>query len=240
MSGREIHAPHTVEEHDGQVHETHPAFAVVSVTRSSGTSRSLFQSDLRHQETITLSISEAERIRDLNHDRVHPTKELIQIEMSLAQWGAVVSSMGLGSGVPVTLRRREGIAHVSGLPHLPRIQKNLDEVNGAVTKLLDKAAATYAVLAEAIEGKKGVRAIKDALRTHGFSLAHARNNTEFAVTSLAEAAEFVVGQARADIEAHVLTAQRLTGQAPPIESTVLDSPTEISSISVDQPHQNER
>lgn len=239
MSGRGLQAPDAFDEGDGRVRETHPAFAVVSVTRTSGTARSLFQSDLRHQDTITLTISEADRLRDLNYDRVHPTTELIKVEMSLAQWGAVVSSMGIGSGVPATLRRREGIPMVPGLPYLPRIRKNLDEVNGAVDKILDKAAATFKTLSEAIEQKKGVRAIKEALRTHGFSLAHARNNADFAVTSLAEAAEFVVAQARADVEAHVLTAQRLTGQTPSIEAAVLDSPIEISATSANQPDQNE-
>lgn len=240
MSRREIQEPDAMDEGDGRIRESHPAFAVVSVTRSSGTARALFQSDLRHQETITLTVSEADRIRDLNHDRVHPGRELIEIEMSLAQWGAVVSSMGIGSGVPVTLRRREGITHVAGLQHLPRIRKNLDEVNSAVDRLLERAIESFTVLTEAIEEKKGVRTIREALRTHGFSLTHAKNNADFAVTSLAEAAEFVTSQARADIEAHILAAQRLTGQTPSIEAAVFDSPTEIPSISVEQPSPDER
>jgi hypothetical protein len=240
MTRPEIQTPDAIDEGEGRVRETHPAFAVVSVTRSSGTPRALFQSDLRHQETITLTISEAERIRDLNHDRVHPTRELIEIEMSLAQWGSVVSSLGIGSGVPVTLRRRETLGHVAGLPHLPRIRKNLDEVNNAVDKVLERAMSSFAILTEAIEGKKGVRAIREALRSHGFSLSGAKNNATFAITSLAEAAEFVTSQARADIEAHILAAQRLTGQAPSIEAAVFDSTTEISSISVDQPTPDER
>jgi hypothetical protein len=219
----EIQVPDAVDEGDGRVRETHPAFAVVTVTRSSGTPRALFQSDLRHQETITLSISEADRIRDLNHDRVHPTRELIEVEMSLAQWGSVVSSMGIGSGVPVTLRRTEVLGRVALLPHLPRIRKNLDEVNGAVDKILERAMSSFTALTEAIDGKKGVRAIREALRTHGFSLSHAKNNADFAVTSLAEAAEFVTSQARADIEAHVLAASRQTGHMSSIEAMTFET-----------------
>jgi hypothetical protein len=240
MTRPEIQAPDAVDEGDGRVRETHPAFAVVSVTRSSGTPRALFQSDLRHQETIMLTISEAERIRDLNHDRVHPTRELVEIEMSLAQWGSVVSSIGLGSGVPVTLRRGETLGRVVGLPHLPRIRKNLDEVNSAVDKVLERAMESFAVLTEAIDGKKGVRAIREALRSHGFSLSGAKNNAIFAVTSLAEAAEFVTSQARADIEAHILAASRQTGQAPSIEASVFEPPTEISAISVGSDTPEER
>lgn len=222
-----VQLPSTEQRPDGTIRESHPAFAVVSVTRSSGTPRALFQSDLRHQETITLTINEAERIRDLNHDRVHPTRQVVEIEMSLAQWGSVVSSIGLGSGVPVTLRWRDGDGHLPRLPYLPRIRKSLDEVNSAVDKLMERALSSFAVLTEAVEEKKGVRAIKEALRTHGFSLSHARNNTAFAVTSLAEAAEFVTSQARADIEAHILTAASYgigaTVAFPPLELEEIDA-----------------
>ncbi|MDZ4235137.1 MAG: hypothetical protein U1C73_15565, partial [Dietzia sp.] len=40
----------------GDYRETHPAFDVAVVTRGSGTGRPLFQSDLLHNETISLRI----------------------------------------------------------------------------------------------------------------------------------------------------------------------------------------
>ncbi|KIA73373.1 hypothetical protein ANMWB30_23000 [Arthrobacter sp. MWB30] len=209
--------PVAAHEPDGKIRETHPAFATASVLRRSGTPRTLFQSDLRHHETITLTIHEAERTRDLNHDWVHPTKNIIEIEMSLAQWGSLVSSMGLGSGVPVTLRWRAGEGNLPRLPYLPRIQKNLEEVHGAVDKLLGRARASLGDLVDAIEQKKGVKAIRDALRTHRFVLENAKDNAGFAVTSLVEAAEHVTTQARADIESHILATMQSTGHQPPIQ-----------------------
>ena len=191
--------------------DTHPAFGTATVARSSGTPRTLFQSDLRHNETITLRISTAERIRDLNHDWVHQRKALIEVEMSLAQWGSLVSSIGIGSGVPVTLRHTESTVRVPDLPYEPRIAESVAETKGTVAKLLARAQETLAALEAAVEGKQGVKAVRDALRNHRATIANAESNAEFAVTSLTRAAETVTSQARADIEAQILTAQMITG-----------------------------
>ena len=94
--------------YDERGDEVHPAFAVVTTSRSQGTDRTLFQSDLRHHEMIRLTISRATRKRDLNRDWVHPSEELIEIEMSLARW----SDTRISSS-PVRRTPRQG--SVSGL-----------------------------------------------------------------------------------------------------------------------------
>ena len=195
----------------GGTEETHPAFGVAIVSRRSGTGRALFQSDMLHNETIALTIETASRTRDLNHDWVHSRGELIQVEMSLAQWGALVSSIGIGSGVPVTLRRTENVNQVADLPYQPRIQANLDEVKGSVGKLLARAAETLTVLKAAVEGKKGVKEVREALRNHEATIANAPINAAYAVKSMSTAAEKVTSQARADIESQILSAARMTG-----------------------------
>src|SRR6478735_12174096 len=92
---------------DDGIVDTHPAFGVAVVTRGSGSGQALFQSDLLHRETITLRVHRAERTRMLAHDWTHPLEELVEVEFSLSQWGALVSSIGIGSGVPCTIRRTE-------------------------------------------------------------------------------------------------------------------------------------
>lgn len=208
-SGRE-EEPVTSEPREyGGVEETHPAFGVITVHRGSGSGVALFQSDVLHHDTITLGIHGAVRIRDLNHDWVHSRDTLIEVEVSLAQWGAIVSSVGIGSGVPVTIRRREGEPFVPTLPYQPRIATNLDEVQGSIGKLFARAEETFAAVEDAIEGKKGIRAVRDALRQHHNAIARASANPAFAVESLARAAETVTSQVRSDIEAQVLNATRL-------------------------------
>lgn len=191
--------------------DTHPAFGVATVTRSQGTGTSLFQSDLLHNETITLSIGSAERTRSLNSDRVHGTKNIVEVEMSLAQWGALISSIGVGSGVPVTIRRKAGEGAIHGIPHKPRIAENLEEVRTSVERLLQGSRESLEVLEAAIESRAGVRAIRDALRSHRTNIANAPANAAFAVKSVARAAEKVTSQAKADIESHILHASQRTG-----------------------------
>lgn len=201
-----------------EVEDNHPAFGVAVVTRSSGSSRSLFQSDVLHSESVTLSIQRATRVRALNHDWVHPHQTLVEVEMSLAQWGALVSSIGIGSGVPVTIRRTETEVFVPTLPYQPRLKASLDEVHGSISKLFARAKETLAAVEAAVEGKKGVRAIRDALRAHGNVINHASSNSEFAVRSMTEAGEKVTSQVRADIEAQILASSRLVGQHNPISA----------------------
>lgn len=198
--------------------ETHPAFGVAIVTRGQGTPRTLFQSDLQHNETITLRIETAERDRDLHRDWVHPRESIVEVEMSLAQWGALVSSIGLGSGVPVTIRSRESLWDVPLLPYEPRIAENIAETRAVVADLLENAKRTLIDLDSAIEGKQGVKAVRDALRQHAASLANAESNAAFAVKSLKESAESVVAQARADIESQIMQAQIVAQSQASIEA----------------------
>ncbi|MER6520091.1 hypothetical protein ABT246_24955 [Streptomyces sp. NPDC001553] len=204
--------------------EVHPAFGVAVVTRRHGTGRSLFQSDLLHNETVSLSVHEATRGRDLNHDSVHPRQVLVEIEMSLTQWGSLVSSIGLGSGVPVTIRRTEHEPSVPEIPHQPRTAENLREVREVTDRMYARVKEATAALHEAIHAKKGVRATKEALSALENAVAHVGSNAQFAVDSLVEASEQVVAQARADIEAHVLEVVRLTGAGPSIEASLFDAP----------------
>ncbi|MGW2984282.1 hypothetical protein [Streptomyces goshikiensis] len=221
MSRRPTEEPVVDAEHGG---EMHPAFGVAVVTRRSGGGRSLFQSDLLHTETVSLSVRAAVRKRDLNHDSVHPGRELVEIEMSLAQWGSLVSSMGLGSGVPVTIRRTERDAFVPEIPHQPRTAENLREVREVTHRMYARVKEATAALREAIHAKKGVRATKEALGALENAVAHVGSNAQFAVDSLVEAGEQVVAQARADIEAHVLEVVRLTGAERAIEAAPFDAP----------------
>ncbi|MEU7156114.1 hypothetical protein AB0A98_06670 [Streptomyces chrestomyceticus] len=204
--------------------EVHPAFGVAVVRRRSGGGRSLFQSDLLHNETIALSVHEATRGRDLSHDWVHPGRELVEIEMSLAQWGSLVSSVGLGSGVPVTIRRTEHDTFVPQIPHQPRTAESLREVREVTDRMYAEVKTATAALHEAIHEKKGVRATKEALNALERAVTDAGSNAHFTVDSLVEAGEQVVAQARADIEAHALEAVRLTGAAPSVEVSPSDAP----------------
>ncbi len=87
---------------------THPAYAQVQLSRSSGGSPTLYGSDFDHQYQIRLTITHSEERRNLARSWFFPRKEIIEIAMSESQWATLVSSMGMGSGTPVTLRHLHG------------------------------------------------------------------------------------------------------------------------------------
>lgn len=195
----------------GEYEEEHPAFGLASVSRASGGPRTLFQSDLQHSETIRLTISRAIRGRSLMRDWLHPRAELIEIEMSLSQWGALISSQGMGVGTPVTIRRTESEVFVPELPYEPRIAAVVDESKKTVSRLLEHIKDKYSNLRSVIDNKGGVKATREAADSLRWAIESAEGNTAFAVKSVAEATDSVVGQARADIEAHILDAARAAG-----------------------------
>lgn len=196
----------------GDYREEHPAFGVAVVHRVSGGGRALFQSDLLHRETIRLTVHRAERGRSLMHDWVHSKgAPLVEIELSLAQWGELLSSAGIGSGVPVTIRATETDYRVPDLPYEPRIQTVVAEAKNATNKLMERVRDSYAKVRDAFDNKKGVKAQREALDSLGHTIRNTESNAEFAVKSMVDAAEHVTSQAKADIEAHILRANAALG-----------------------------
>lgn len=184
--------------------ETHPAYALLRVSRVSG-QRSLFKSEIQHQHYISLTLTRASIKRDLNRDWVHHEgTELFTVDMSMAQWGQFVSSAGLGSGTPVTLARADG-KRVPGIPYAPRIAKNLDEVRSVTAKSLAAIAEVAEELAAVVDaGKPKITVLRGLVGRLRHAVGGAPERAAFAVSSLSEAAEELVEAAQSDIEARLL------------------------------------
>lgn len=195
--------------------EVHPSFGKAIVSRVSTTGTNLFDSDIRHREYISLRIHQASRRRDLAHDWIHQERELIEINMSMAQWGALVSSMG-SDGVPVTISHVNG-QRIEQADHAPRMRESVAEVKAAATKSVAEIdAATKAVIA-GFDAKVGRKEMSDLIRTLRYTVENAPGSMAFAATSLTEHVEKVITTAKADIEAMVAAAADHHGVA--IEAT---------------------
>lgn len=220
---REIQQPTT----DERGYQTHPAFGTATVMRPSGLGSVLFQSDIKHQHTVTLTIAHADRKRDLNRDWVHSGKQIIEIEMSQAQWAELVASGGIGGGVPVTIRQ-DASGLVPGLPYQPRTEASRQEVANAVQKMLGDLVEKVENLKSASDSKAGVKAMREAIRQVDLAVAGAANRAVFATQSMEEAIETMVANATADINATIADAAARKGldasefTAPAITSTKED------------------
>ena len=196
------HAPEPpIVNEDGS--ESHPAYGAIRAARITSTPGAvLFDSDIRHQHLVRLTVTRMDRQRDLNRDWLRPGMlPLIEVDMSEAQWASFVSSLNT-SGVPCTLRATETQQNVPGLEFAPRLQVSLQETR----KAADRAFATIREAMqelESLDGKAGVKARREAMRKLHYAIENAPKNAEFAGQSLAEHAENVVQKARADVEAMV-------------------------------------
>lgn len=186
--------------------ESHPAFATVRTSRVTGL-HSLFGSEIQHEHVIELTISTATRKRDLNHDSVHSGEEIITVAMSAAQWGEAINSTGNYRGTCATITRRDRRL-VPAIPYRPRIRHNVDEVRNSTREALRKIREAAEELSTAIEGKAGIRALREKMSRLIRTVDNAPTNAEFAVTSMQEAMEHIVTAASIEIEARVIAASQ--------------------------------
>lgn len=62
--------------------EKHPSYGAIRISRPSGGDGKLLMSPLRHPHHVSITISEAELVRESLVDRHHAGKELVTIDMS--------------------------------------------------------------------------------------------------------------------------------------------------------------
>jgi len=131
--------------------------------------------------------------------------------MSMAQWGAFVSSFGDGPGVPATLFRDQSgmVAQPSDVES--RLAESAREVRGAGDKALGAIKDDYAEVRAAFERGAGKREMRDLLHTLGCRIDNGPANMEFAAKSLTGHVESVVTKARADVEAMAVAASDRAG-----------------------------
>jgi hypothetical protein len=188
----------------------HPAFGQVTVVQwHGGGAGRMFGSDLGHHSGIRMSFYAAHLVRsDLSSDRTHAGALLLEVELSLSQWSRLVSSIGNGSGIPVTLAyRRDGplvpcpqIAapeaskkELHGEEMATKLRQRLDAITGHIGRLgtmIDEGKIT----------KTELREIQRELARHAQQLP---GSVQFVFDQFAEATEKIVDDARIEIETHV-------------------------------------
>ena len=92
-----------------QTVEKHPSYGMVGINRSQSSGTYLFGSIQKHHSFITLTIKHAEVARHLANDWYHADSlPIVEIEMSHTQFAELITSPGIGDGVPCTIRGLDG------------------------------------------------------------------------------------------------------------------------------------
>lgn len=206
---RKLQAPELTEDKSGmgETIETHPCYAVVGVHHVHGTPGSVcFGSDFRHHATIRLRIQRASLRRGLSHDWVHPTaggrdaRDVVEIEMTEAQWSSVISNPNRGEGLPCTLLSIGG-------QMVPGIDKPTDREQQFKDELLKKIKGLTNAIAEATEAVHDARMTQQSrgriLERLASVSQELKDNLPFVVSSAEEHIDQSKDRALIDIHAHM-------------------------------------
>lgn len=132
---------------DKETRTRHPSFGQLEISRvTSNKGVPLYGSSLRHSNYIQLSIHESEHVRTLHQNNYFPTKTVIEVDMSELQFAEAITNMNRGSGIPVTIARRDGKA-VEDCPAFQEREKfnaefaeDIKNILANSKKLLEKAS----------------------------------------------------------------------------------------------------
>lgn len=214
---------------------THPAFATVAVTETSGGSSILFGSDVDHQYKIRMSIQPAYVNRDLNRDWIHSSNHsIVEVEMSHAQFSALCGAVGKGSGVPCTLRWKPVHSEVERVPYIAPLETKLDtfgrEVKESAERQIAALRAQIDRLGNSLEsGKIGIKEAREIHRNLSVAAANLPSNLQHTVTQAQEMLEVAGNDARAQIEAFAESTARRLGVSSISELAKITAPMEAVS-----------
>lgn len=196
---------------------THPAFGMVSVSRRHTNKSTLYASDLNHQELIVVSVSQGQTTEhngSSRHRKEPRALPLVEFTLSPAQWAAMITSFGMGEGVPCTLNIvREGKpVRVPDILPIESTRERFDrQIEESARRQIEKMQEVLAELGELVaKGKAGKKELAELYRSMSISLGNLPENLSFTSTLLQEQMDDIVASGKAELEAVALgVAQRM-------------------------------
>jgi hypothetical protein len=194
--------------------ETHESYGLLSLSRVTGTPRALFGSTIQHGDTIQLSISKGELTRSYQQNRYMDREELIEVEMSAAQFAEAITTLNVGCGVPVTLRRVAGkqIAEPPSVDFKERAKNELKEEMGELAKRIDTLAKDAKEILERKGAPIKAEEKKKILDDLYALVTEVRSNIPFAHECFQGAVDETVVHAKAEVDACLTTMRERLGQ----------------------------
>lgn len=185
--------------------ENHESYGLLSIGRMSSNMKiNLFGSSIKHMDTIRLTISRAEKERELNQDFYFPREKLIEIEMSPTQFAEAITTLNHGSGVPITIRMVEGKI-MENCPEEDKRKQFEDEFDGEIKKLCYNIKKLTERTKEILNDKKPPnKAEKKEMLNEIFKLEQTINTTiPFISGQFNEQMDRTVLEAKGEVEAFV-------------------------------------
>lgn len=186
--------------------DKHESYGMVGINRTSSSGTHLFGSIAKHHSFITLTIKRARRVRHLANDWFHAdSRALIEIEMSHTQFGELITSPGMGDGVPCTIRAFDGEL-VEECPAPEQIESKFSEDLKATTKetVAQLKGLSQRLAQSLLPGEKGMNKteLKSLLGEIQSAISSITDSIPFIEKSFNEEMESELNKAFGEVEAY--------------------------------------
>jgi hypothetical protein len=188
---------------------SHPSYGTVQFNRVTHSGRQrLFGSALRtHYNTIRLVIRRAQLSHDYGHDRVFGHRELVEVELSAAQFSELLTTMNCGTGVPCTIRFHSTEGGPGVVPDPPELDTEVDRSRATFRRRMVDVLHTVkphlqrmVQLSEKLPTKKAREEFREEVQQIAQEF---ESNVPFFLEQFREATERVTVAAKSEIEAFV-------------------------------------
>lgn len=186
--------------------ETHPAYGLVGFTRTFASGKHpLFGSSIEHSNSVRLTIKRASVSRNLNSDHFFSEGNLIEVEMSQAQFAECITSMNVGEGTPCTIRFIAGEGEIPNIESKNTAENFSNEFNSHIENNCLSAKKLFSEMQELFETKKSIgKGDRDELlKKFSRLIMEMDDNSKFISTQFDRQMNKTVSEAKAEVEAFV-------------------------------------
>lgn len=191
-----------VEETQFGTRTSHPSYGTLSFGRRTGGSKSLFGSSIEHRDTISMKVYHADITRGLHEDKIYGNKAIVEVEMSYSQFAEAITSLNMGSGVPVTIRWTEKDGKIPPCDFVSKREQFVDEFKEKRKKATREAQQLIKDVEELFNQKKSLtKADKSTIlnKLHHLNM-DIGCNMDFIASQFNEQMDKTVMEAKGEIE----------------------------------------
>lgn len=218
------------------VRTTHPSYGTLLFSRRTGAKEALFGSSIQHRDTICMTLHHASIERGLNRDWIHGDKVIAEVEMSYSQFAEAITSMNIGTGIPVTVRYTEKDGNIPPCDFVSKREQFEDEFKLQRENATRLSAELIQEVTELFNQKGTLKKAdkEEILRKLNNLKMDIGINTDFIVNQFNEQMDKTVTEAKGEIEAFCQNKINAIASAALVEHREefrkLESPVDISII----------
>ena len=182
----------------------HPAFGTIAFARrTGGQSQTLFGSSIYHKDTITLTVRHADMTRGLNQDWYMGHTDIVECEMSYAQFVEAITNINVGTGIPCTLTYTEKDGRLPACKFIDKYTEFTEEMSEYLSEKNKSAEEFYDEVKNLFETKNSIgKADRKNILDKLYSLVHGtQESTKYTLKQFQEQMNKTVHEAKGEIEA---------------------------------------